>query len=106
MSKGPHPSHDLEWRDSSHYDYVCRKCDTADTPSGWGKLAEPCSADKKEYDDTVEIGTNPLPKDAQEKLAEFLDWLDVHYETEHGSTALYWELSYTLRQRIKQKGQQ
>jgi hypothetical protein len=48
MSKGPHPSHDLEWRDSSHYEYVCRKCDTADTTSGWGKLVEPCSADKKE----------------------------------------------------------
>lgn len=33
-AKGPHQSHDLEWRDSSHYDYVCRKCDTADTPCG------------------------------------------------------------------------
>lgn len=38
----PHPSHDLEWRDSSHYEFVCRKCNTADTPSGWGKLLQPC----------------------------------------------------------------
>ena len=52
MSKGPHPSHDLEWRDSSHYEYVCCKCDTADTTSGWGKLAEPCSADEKDNNDT------------------------------------------------------
>ncbi len=94
-----HPSHDLEWRDSSHYDYVCKKCDTADTPSGWGKLADPCPAVMHGLE--TPIGTNPLPKDAQEKLAEFLDWLDVHYETEHGSTALFWELSYLIGASIK-----
>lgn len=43
MSKA-HPTHVLEWRDSSHYEYVCIHCDTADTPNGWGKLALPCSA--------------------------------------------------------------
>lgn len=35
MTNKPHPSHDLEWRDSSHYDFVCKKCNTADTPMGW-----------------------------------------------------------------------
>ena len=48
-----------------------------------------------------EIGTNPLPIDAQEKLGEFLDWLDVHYEVEKGTTALYWCLSYEIGKRIK-----
>lgn len=42
----PHPSHDLEWRDSSHYEFVCKKCNTADTPSGWGNLIEPCMEDE------------------------------------------------------------
>lgn len=93
-----HPSHDLEWRDSSHYDYVCKKCDTADTPSGWGKLADPCPADTP-----VSIGDNPLPKDAQEKLGEFLDWLDVNYEVDVGTTALYWELSYEIAKRLVKK---
>jgi hypothetical protein len=37
-----HKSHDLEWRDSSHYEFVCIKCNTADTTGGPGKLAEPC----------------------------------------------------------------
>lgn len=49
----------------------------------------------------VEIGANPLPPDAQEKLGEFLDWLDVHYEVEEGTTALYWYLSYEIGKRIK-----
>ena len=47
MTNKPHPSHDLEWRDSSHYEYVCRKCNIADTPSGWGELVEPCMEDEK-----------------------------------------------------------
>lgn len=47
MNNKPHPSHDLEWRDSSHYEFVCKKCNTADTPSGWGKLVEPCMEDEK-----------------------------------------------------------
>jgi len=50
----------------------------------------------------VEIGSNPLPKDAQEKLGEFLDWLDVNYEIDVGATALYWCLSYEIGSRIKQ----
>lgn len=37
-----HTSHDLEWRDSSHYEFVCTKCNTADTTGGPGKLAKPC----------------------------------------------------------------
>jgi len=51
MSSKAHPSHDLEWRDSSHYDFVCKNCDTADTPSGWGKLIKPCVSanNKNEY---------------------------------------------------------
>jgi hypothetical protein len=48
-----------------------------------------------------EIGHNPLPIDAQEKLGEFLDWLDVHYEVDQGTTALYWYLSYEISKRIK-----
>jgi CO dehydrogenase nickel-insertion accessory protein CooC1 len=40
----PHHTHNLEWRDSSHYEYVCINCDTADSGSGgWGKLLQPCS---------------------------------------------------------------
>lgn len=54
---GYHPSHELEWRDSSHYDYVCVKCNVADTTGGPGRLAEPCSA--------VE---HAPPKDVFEKL--------------------------------------
>lgn len=49
----------------------------------------------------IEIGSNPLPADAQEKLGEFLDWLDVHYEVDSGTTALYWFLSYEINKRIK-----
>lgn len=49
----------------------------------------------------TEIGSNPLPIDAQEKLAEFIDWLDVHYEVKEGSTALFWFLSYEIGGRIK-----
>lgn len=51
----------------------------------------------------VEIGTNPLPEDAQKKLGEFLDWLDVHYETKEGTTSLYWYLSYEIASRLIQK---
>jgi len=47
MGNKPHPTHDLEWRDSSHYEYMCKKCNVADTPSGWGKLIEPCMKDEK-----------------------------------------------------------
>ena len=47
MNNKPHPSHDLEWCDSSHYDFVCKNCDIADTPSGWSKLMEPCVTDEK-----------------------------------------------------------
>lgn len=49
----------------------------------------------------TQVGVNPLPKDAQEKLAEFLNWLDVRYETTQGTTALFWELSYHIANRIK-----
>jgi len=48
MSK-PHPSHDLEWRDSSHYEFMCKNCNRVDiTGAGWGKLVEPCPAIKNE----------------------------------------------------------
>ena len=46
------------------------------------------------------IGTNPLPKNAQEKLAEFLEWLDANYELENGATALFWKLSYDIGKEI------
>ena len=49
----------------------------------------------------TEIGANPLPRDVQEKLGEFLDWFDGHYETSEGTTALYWYLSYEIAARIK-----
>ena len=49
------------------------------------------------------IGQNPLPKDAQEKLAEFLDWLDVQYEIDIGTTALFWKLSYEISNFIVNK---
>ena len=43
MSKDSlHKSHDVEWRDSSHYEFVCKICNQADTPSGWGRLTKPC----------------------------------------------------------------
>lgn len=48
----------------------------------------------------VTIGSNPLPKDAQEKLAEFLDWLDVNYELKNGVTAMFWKLSYDIGKEI------
>lgn len=44
----------------------------------------------------VELGKNPLPIDAQEKLGEFLDWLDANYELKNGATALFWHLSYEI----------
>lgn len=49
----------------------------------------------------IEIGGNPSPQDVQEKLGEFLDWLDVHYETDQGTTTLYWFLSHEIGKRIK-----
>ena len=49
----------------------------------------------------IEIGDNKLPRDVQEKLGEFLDWLDEHYEVDQGSTALYWFLDYEIGKRIK-----
>jgi hypothetical protein len=48
----------------------------------------------------IEIGKNPLPKDAQEKLGEFLDWLDASYELKNGATALFWHLSYEIGKEI------
>jgi hypothetical protein len=50
MKDKPHQSHDLEWSDSSHYEFVCRNCNTADTTSGWGKLKEPCKKDLGEVE--------------------------------------------------------
>ena len=50
---------------------------------------------------TPEFGANTLPKDAQEKLAEFLNWLDTEYETTQGTTDLFWELSHLIGNRIK-----
>lgn len=49
----------------------------------------------------IEIGTNPLPLDVQEKLGEFLDWLDEHYDIDTGATALYWHCSFIISERIK-----
>lgn len=54
---------------------------------------------------SVEIGGNPLPRDAQEKLGEFIDWLDVHYDVDIGTTALYWGLSYDIAARLQPKKQ-
>jgi len=48
-----------------------------------------------------EIGGNRLPLDVQTKLGEFLDWLDVHYEVDQGTTALYWLLDHEIGKRIK-----
>lgn len=48
----------------------------------------------------VEIGENPLPKDVQEKLGEFLDWLDVNYETKQGTTEMFWSLSYEISKKL------
>jgi len=50
-----------------------------------------------------EIGKNPLPVDVQDKLSDFLDWLDNHYEVDQGNTALYWQLSYMIFPRIKSR---
>lgn len=51
-------------------------------------------------EEPVVIGENPLPKDVQEKLGEFLDWLDVNYETDQGTTALFWSLSNEISKRL------
>lgn len=48
-----------------------------------------------------EIGSNPLPTEVQGKLSEFIDWLDKYYEADQGSTALYWQLSWTIAPRIR-----
>ena len=55
----------------------------------------------KELDDIV-IGSNRLPQEVQEKLGEFLDWLDGRYEIDQGTTALFWFLDYEIGKRIKQ----
>lgn len=47
------------------------------------------------------VGSNPLPRDAQERLAEFIDWLDGVYDIKHGATALFWQLSYDIGAQIK-----
>ena len=54
-------------------------------------------------EEPVVIGENPLPKDVQEKLGEFLDWLDVNYETDQGTTAMFWSLSYEIANRLVKK---
>lgn len=54
----------------------------------------------------VEIGGNPLPLDAQEKLGEFLDWLDCNYDINGGSTALYWSMSHDISFRLAEKKEQ
>jgi hypothetical protein len=56
---------------------------------------------KTESETQVGVGVNPLPEDAQEKLAEFLNWFDTEYETTQGTTALFWELSHLIGNRIK-----
>jgi hypothetical protein len=56
---------------------------------------------KTEAEKEVGVGTNPLPEDVQEKLAEFLNWFDTEYETTQGTTALFWELSHLIGNRIK-----
>lgn len=40
-------SHVVSWVDSSHYEHRCDVCGQVDTPSGWGKLREPCSGPPK-----------------------------------------------------------
>lgn len=43
MTTGCHPSHETEWRDSSHYEFRCINCGATDvTGCGWGRLAKPC----------------------------------------------------------------
>jgi hypothetical protein len=54
-----------------------------------------------EAETQVGVGGNPLPYDVQEKLAEFLNWFDTEYETTQGTTALFWELSHHIANRIK-----
>lgn len=49
------------------------------------------------------IGANTLPLDVQQKLGEFVDWLDERYEAKNGSTALYWGLSYFIAEEIVPK---
>lgn len=51
----------------------------------------------------MEIGTNPLPMEVQQKLSEFIDWLDKSYDIDNGATAFYWGLSYQLATVIKEK---
>jgi hypothetical protein len=51
----------------------------------------------------IEIGSNPLPQDVQEKLGEFLDWFDEHYETKQGTTELFWFMSHEIAFRMKRE---
>lgn len=89
-----HPSHDIEWRDSSHYEFVCKKCNEADSPSGWGKLSEPCP-----LSDKVLIGGDPLPDETiRENLWKLIEYIDENYELAPGisTTSLYWQFAHDL----------
>ena len=49
------------------------------------------------------IGANGLPAAIDYKLAEFLDWFDVHYNTKNGTTALYWQLAATIKEQLRER---
>lgn len=51
----------------------------------------------------TEIGGNKLPSDVQEKVGEFLDWLDSNYEIDQGVTALYWLIDHEIGKRINER---
>lgn len=95
MKNEPHQSHELEWSNSSHYEYVCKICNVADTTSGWGELVYPCG-----YNREI-VGSNPLPEDVQSKVSELVNYIDQEYDLDQGSTALFWGLSYYIGERMK-----
>lgn len=50
-----------------------------------------------------EIGSTNVPVDVQQKVSDFVGWLDEHYEIDQGSTAMYFFICHTISQLIKEK---
>jgi hypothetical protein len=75
----PHITHQLEWRDSSHYEYVCVNCDTADSGTGgWGKLLQPCPSHVHKH----ELSYSGID------FNRFICYCGHHYDTDSGYQTL------------------
>lgn len=49
-----------------------------------------------------EVGSNPLPLDAQVEVSNLISTLSEKYDFNNGDTAAYWHLCYTLAQHLGQ----